>query len=86
MDLVGNHLELYRRNQTAIGVDVMGMLSLEERDDRLKHHLLASKELHPALISPESEYKVWVESFDILVPFYFVFVLEFMVYKQCSSF
>lgn len=58
MDLVGKHLELYRRNQSAIGVDVMGMLSLEERDERLKHHLLASKELHPALISPESEYKV----------------------------
>lgn len=37
----------------------MGTLSSEERDERLKHHLLASKELHPALISPESEYKVY---------------------------
>ncbi|GER49544.1 protein translocase subunit SecA [Striga asiatica] len=27
-------------------------------DERLKHHLMASKELHPALISPECEYKV----------------------------
>jgi sorting nexin-13 len=42
----------------AIGADVMATLSTEERDERLKHHLIASKELHPALISPESEYKV----------------------------
>ncbi|KAF9600583.1 hypothetical protein IFM89_010069 [Coptis chinensis] len=58
VDLVGKHLDLYRRNQIAIGVEVMGTLSLEERDDRLKHHLMTSKELHPALISPECEYKV----------------------------
>lgn len=58
VDLVGKHLELFRRNQSAIGVEVMGTLSLEERDERLKHHLLASKELHPALKSPECEYKV----------------------------
>ncbi|KAI9182358.1 hypothetical protein LWI28_024584 [Acer negundo] len=58
VDLIGGHIELFRRNQAAIGVDVMGTLSTEERDERLKHHLMASKELHPALISPESEYKV----------------------------
>ncbi|EXB63666.1 hypothetical protein L484_027008 [Morus notabilis] len=58
IDLVGDHLDLFRRNQAAIGVDVMGTLSSEERDERLKHHLMASKELHPALVSPESEYKV----------------------------
>lgn len=58
IDLVGDHLDLFRRNQAAIGVEVMGTLSSEERDDRLKHHLMASKELHPAVISPECEYKV----------------------------
>lgn len=58
VDLIGDHLDLFRRNQAAIGVEVMAMLSSEERDERLKHHLMASKELHPALISPESEYKV----------------------------
>ncbi|XP_059647743.1 uncharacterized protein LOC132294039 [Cornus florida] len=58
VDLVGDHLDLFRRNQAAIGVDVMGTLSSEERDERLKHHLMDSKELHPALISPECEYKV----------------------------
>ncbi|XP_068321922.1 uncharacterized protein [Pyrus communis] len=58
IDLIGDHIELFRKNQAAIGVDVMKTLSSEERDERLKHHLMASKELHPALISPESEYKV----------------------------
>ncbi|GMP38143.1 hypothetical protein CsSME_00009504 [Camellia sinensis var. sinensis] len=58
VDLVGDHIDLFRRNQAAIGVDVMGTLSSEERDERLKHHLIDSKELHPALISPECEYKV----------------------------
>ncbi|MCL7046827.1 hypothetical protein MKW94_008088 [Papaver nudicaule] len=58
VDLIGNHLDLYRRNQAMIGVEVMGTLSFEERDERLKHHLIASKELHPALMSPECECKV----------------------------
>ncbi|CAL5378687.1 unnamed protein product [Camellia sinensis] len=65
VDLVGDHIDLFRRNQAAIGVDVMGTLSSEERDERLKHHLIDSKELHPALISPECEYKAnyrWVVS------------------------
>ncbi|KAE8723766.1 Phox-associated domain,Phox-like,Sorting nexin isoform 2 [Hibiscus syriacus] len=58
VDLIGDHLDLFRRNQAAIGVDVMVTLSSEERDERLKHHLMDSEVLHPALISPESEYKV----------------------------
>ncbi|KAI3769828.1 hypothetical protein L6452_00942 [Arctium lappa] len=57
VDLVGDHLELFRKNQATIGREVMVTLSSEERDERLKHHLMTSKELHPALISPESEYK-----------------------------
>uniref|UniRef100_A0A7C9E8S9 PX domain-containing protein n=1 Tax=Opuntia streptacantha TaxID=393608 RepID=A0A7C9E8S9_OPUST len=58
VDLIGEHLELFRRTQASIGVDVMVTLSSEERDERLKHHLMASNELHPALISAESEYKI----------------------------
>ncbi|CAL9099871.1 unnamed protein product [Musa textilis] len=58
LDLIGNQLDLYRKNQSEIGVNVMKTLSSEERDERLKRHLMASKELHPALFSPESEYKV----------------------------
>ncbi|RRT81861.1 hypothetical protein B296_00010419 [Ensete ventricosum] len=57
VDLIGNQLDLYRKNQSEIGVNVMKTLSSEERDERLKRHLMASKELHPALFSPESEYK-----------------------------
>lgn len=64
INLVGDHIEMYRRNQASIGVDVMGTLSSEERDERLKHHLFSSQELHPALMSSESEYKVQVESSD----------------------
>lgn len=56
--MIGDHIDLFRRNQNAIGRDVMGTLSSDERDEKLKHHLIASKELHPALISPECEYKV----------------------------
>ncbi|CAJ2674248.1 unnamed protein product [Trifolium pratense] len=58
VDLISDHIDLFRRNQAAIGRDVMLTLSSEERDERLKFHLMNSKELHPALISPESEYKV----------------------------
>nr|XP_043626437.1 uncharacterized protein LOC122597914 [Erigeron canadensis] len=57
VDLVGVHLELFRKNQAAIGVEVMVTLSSEERDERIKHHLMVSNELHPAVLSPESEYK-----------------------------
>jgi hypothetical protein len=45
-DLIGNQLDLYRKNQADIGVKVMITLSSEERDEMLKSHLLASKELH----------------------------------------
>ncbi|XP_010912391.1 uncharacterized protein [Elaeis guineensis] len=58
VDLIGNQLDLYRKYQSEIGTDVMGTLSFEERDERLKCHLIASKELHPALLSPECEHKV----------------------------
>lgn len=57
--MIGDHIDLFRRNQAAIGRDVMGTLSSDERDEKLKHHLMTSKELHPALISPECEYKVY---------------------------
>ncbi|KAK3118459.1 hypothetical protein QOZ80_9BG0699390 [Eleusine coracana subsp. coracana] len=58
VDLIGNHLDIFRKNQSLIGVDVMGTLSSEERDERLKQHLIVSQELHPALLSSEHEYKV----------------------------
>ncbi|KAG1369765.1 hypothetical protein COCNU_15G001310 [Cocos nucifera] len=58
VDLIGNHLDLYRKYQSEIGMHVMGSLSFEERDERLKHHIIASKELHPALLSLEWEHKV----------------------------
>ncbi|KAJ8644606.1 hypothetical protein MRB53_006354 [Persea americana] len=53
VDLIGDHLDIYKRNYSSIGVDVMGTLSSEERDERLRYHLIASKELHPTLFSSE---------------------------------
>ncbi|PNT64147.1 hypothetical protein BRADI_4g25047v3 [Brachypodium distachyon] len=60
-DLIGKHVDIFRKNQLQIGVDVMGTLSSEERDERLKQHLIVSQELHPALLSSEHEYKVLKE-------------------------
>ncbi|WVZ54324.1 hypothetical protein U9M48_005139 [Paspalum notatum var. saurae] len=61
VDLIGSHLDVFRKNQALIGVDVMSTLSSEERDERLKQHLIVSQELHPALLSSEHEYKVLQE-------------------------
>ncbi|KAL6870924.1 hypothetical protein ACP4OV_014772 [Aristida adscensionis] len=61
VDLIGNHLDIFRKNQILIGADVMGTLSSDERDERLKQHLIVSQELHPALLSSEHEYKVLQE-------------------------
>ncbi|XP_019708437.1 uncharacterized protein [Elaeis guineensis] len=58
VDLIGNHIDLYRKYQSEIGIDVIGTLSFEERDERLKQHLIASQKLHPALLSLECEHKV----------------------------
>jgi sorting nexin-13 len=58
VDLVGSHLELFRQIKTKVGLDVMASLSVEERDEKMKEAMLVSRELHPALISHESEYKV----------------------------
>ncbi|KAL0717160.1 hypothetical protein Bca4012_066482 [Brassica carinata] len=58
VDLIGDHLETFRRNQAAIGTDVIKTLSSEDRDEKLKYHLMDSRELYPALISKENEYKI----------------------------
>jgi hypothetical protein len=45
--------------KASIGLDVnFSSLSTEERDEKLKEAMLVARELHPALISPEAEYKV----------------------------
>jgi sorting nexin-13 len=58
VDLIRSHLELFRRMKANVGLDVMASLSTEERDEKLKEAMLVARELHPALISPEAEYKV----------------------------
>jgi sorting nexin-13 len=66
-DLVGKHVDMFRKNQSQIGVDVMVTLSSEERDERLKQHLIVSQELHPALLSSEHEYKVRANTLSFVV-------------------
>jgi len=66
VDLIGDHLELYRRTQASIGVDVLVTLSSEERDEQLKQQLLASNDLHPALVSAETEHKVWMVFYEAI--------------------
>ena len=65
VDLVGTHFQLYRRMKAKIGPDIIGSLSTEERDEKLKHAMMSSRELHPALISPDAEYKVGL--FELVV-------------------
>ena len=60
VDLVGTHFELYRQMKVKIGPAIIESLSTEERDKKLKLAMMTSRELHPALISPEAEYKVGV--------------------------
>jgi hypothetical protein len=67
VDLIGNHLDVFRKNQALIGADVMRTLSSDERDERLKQHLIVSQELHPALLSSEHEYKVRANNFSLHV-------------------
>eukprot|EP00250_Pteridium_aquilinum_P011928 c20397_g1_i1 orf=299-3499(-) len=56
VDLVGNHLELFR--QTKAGVKNFESLSTEAREESLKLVLKKANKLHPALLSPDSEVKV----------------------------
>ena len=53
-----NHFELFRQMKAKIGPDIIASMSIDERDEKLKHAMMTSRKLHPALISPEAEYKV----------------------------
>ncbi|CAH8370068.1 unnamed protein product [Eruca vesicaria subsp. sativa] len=61
VDLMGDHLDSFRRNQAAVGTDLMKTLSSGERDKMLKGRLMASGELYTVLVSKESVYKVLPE-------------------------
>lgn len=65
VDLVGSHLDLYRRMQARIGPDILGTLSADERDEKLKDALVVGGELYPALISLDAEYKVSIPKFEV---------------------
>lgn len=63
----------------------MVTLSSEERDERLKHHLMASKELHPALVSSETEYKVWKELYEVIFSLIF-FRISCEICRLCITY
>lgn len=56
VELVGNHLELFR--QARCSIRRFESLSSEDREKELKLALTKGNQLHPALSSPESECKV----------------------------
>lgn len=55
---MGHHFELFRQMKGKIGPDKIDSMSTEERDEKLKHAMMTSGVLHPALVSPEAEYQV----------------------------
>ncbi|XP_024533472.1 uncharacterized protein LOC9636552 [Selaginella moellendorffii] len=58
VDVIANHLEVYRELQASIGADYLGTLSTEERDEKIKKSLASAKKLHPAVSSVEMEIQV----------------------------
>lgn len=65
VELISNHLEIFRRNQSAIGgAKKISTLSCEQIDEALKYYMSERGELHPAIRSPECEYKVCLKWSD----------------------
>ncbi|KAJ6826694.1 uncharacterized protein M6B38_371730 [Iris pallida] len=58
INLVCNHLELYRISQSKIQKHELGKLSIDNQDTQLRLVLAADNKLHPALFSAEAEHKV----------------------------
>lgn len=58
INLICNHLELYRLCQAKIGKQDFLKLPIDHQDTQLKVALLAENRLHPALFSVEAEHKV----------------------------
>ncbi|KAJ4749724.1 Sorting nexin-13 [Rhynchospora pubera] len=58
INLICEHLELYRLCQSQIGKEQFLNLTPDQRDSELKSALESEKKLHPALFSAASEHKV----------------------------
>ncbi|CAL9774850.1 unnamed protein product [Musa acuminata subsp. burmannicoides] len=58
VNLICNHLELYRYSQAKIGKQEIMKLPTDRRDIQIKIILAAENKLHPALFSGEAEHKV----------------------------
>ncbi|VVA32710.1 PREDICTED: Phox-associated [Prunus dulcis] len=71
INLICNHLELFRVAQAKIEKKQSGLLTIEKRDMELRLVLAAANKLHPALFSAESEHKVLQHLMDGLISFTF---------------
>ncbi|XP_022844937.1 uncharacterized protein LOC111368009 [Olea europaea var. sylvestris] len=71
INVVCNQLELFRTAKTKIEKQQSRVLSIEERDVKLKFVLAAENKLHPALFSAEAEHKVLQHVMDGLIMFTF---------------
>lgn len=58
INLLCNHLELYRASVSKIGRQELKKLPLDQQDIQLKQVLAAESKLHPALFSLKAEHKV----------------------------
>lgn len=71
INLICNHLELYRLSQAKTGKQALGVLPFRDRDIQFRMVLAAENKLHPALFSDESEHKVLQHLMNGLISFTF---------------
>lgn len=67
INLVCNHLELFRVYHTKIQKHDSGKLSIDDQDTQLRLVLAAENKLHPALFSAEAEHKVLQHLMNALI-------------------
>ncbi|OIT00292.1 PREDICTED: uncharacterized protein LOC109228829 isoform X2 [Nicotiana attenuata] len=71
ISLICTHLELFRASKMRILKKLPRSLTIEELDVELKLVLAADDKLHPALLSPEAEHKVFQHLMDGLLSYTF---------------
>lgn len=60
MDLVGSYFEFFWEMKVKIGFDIIGLILIEERDEKLKYVMMILGVLYLVFILFEVEYKVGI--------------------------
>ncbi|PIN05900.1 hypothetical protein CDL12_21546 [Handroanthus impetiginosus] len=81
INIISSRLELFRASKVKIEKHQSRLLTIEERDIKLKSVLAAENKLHPILFSAEAEHKVLQHVMDGLI--FLTFKMEDL---QCSLF